>query len=416
MRDRGLPAILLLDEFSRNNIGANLSSLSSMGLEIINSLRDISESSLMRSRKVILLDGCLRKPILPDLELFKEMMELNYYFISQDKESIRIMSSLARCHVMDPLHITYEKLYSIINEDTIALSGLQQEYVDSDIVKTATELSANQNMNVRKVADGYLSLKDALYTQNQKIASMEREIEILKINNSIALSENLELRKYHDDLLQSSIDLARSLDQYEVIFSRDIYNKLDLNQYRNRPVILYLKEYEELVYLNSLLATLLKVFRHQERKAVKVLQLFDSHSSKKISTIPEEYIIIPDSYHSSIVSANDRLVKFGGYQELLGSLLTNTAYIDLLVIVDRKQHNDSVLSGKYISLGMCRNGKNIPKYGLDEKTTITNSPGSELSWEYYAEYAKLNEEERLLFLSSRPIIKYIMQLLRSSRR
>jgi hypothetical protein len=416
MRDRSLPAFLLLDEYSRNKLKVNLTSLTTLGLGVLNSLRDITMQGVQSKSKVFLLDGCLNSPILSDLELFKEVFSLEYVFLSLDEEHLSLMKDLADCYKIDPLTITYEILFAILKGDLISLSGQVSESVDPYIRSLALKLQGSSNPDTRALAKGYLTTSEFLESKDSLLEKVQESLIELRVNYEKVETEKNELVKYHNELLKSSINLTRSIEQYEIIFSRDIYSKLDLKYYAYRPKILYLKEYEELIYLESLLDTLLKTFRSQEKMSVKVLQLFDSESSRKSLTLPDRYQSLGDNFHSMDAESNDFLVKIGPYQELLSLLLTNTLGLDLLIIVDRKHHNETILKGDFLQLGMCRNSKHSSSLGLQESNMITNSPGMPYSWEYYKEYKELSSEELLVSLTSKPIIQNLVALVRAERR
>lgn len=420
MRERNLNTMLLVDEYSRSTSKTNLAELSSMGVYIINNLRDINSSIVATTNKVVLLGGCMQKStIYPDLVLFKEVFDLEYYFLSLDESLNKSMEHLATCYAMDPTVLDYNKVYSIIYDDPLAREGFLSSYAISEVEQIAEELSENPNTKVRKLADAYSSLVSLLSDKESRIRELSQELEIKDVKHQQVLERSDILTKYHHELFESAVEMSRSLSQYEVIFSKDIYDKVSLSQFPRKPNIIYLKEYEELVYFDSFLDTLFQTLRYQGRNKVKVLQLFDSSSSRKILRLPDKYSRLTNHYHESEVYSNDFLAKVGNYQDLLGILLTNTLSLDTLIIVDRKDHNDTVLKGSsFLELALCRNIRYCDTYGLQPNQTISNSPDAELSWHFFPEYATLSDEdkERFMFLSSRPVIRKIIQMHNAFRR
>jgi hypothetical protein len=103
------------------------------------------------------------------------------------------------------------------------------------------------------------------------------------------------------------------------------------------------------------------------------------------------------------------LAKVGPYKEVLHLLLSNQMGADTLIIFDCKYHTGSVVNKSNLNLALARDKEKTIELGVPEKIIVTNNPEDSLSWEYYKEYKELSAEDRLIFLSSRPVIKRFLE-------
>ena len=216
------------------------------------------------------------------------------------------------------------------------------------------------------------------------------------------------------NLLKSAQRSNLSLEQYEMILTKDVYKKVSLLDYDRPPTVLYLKEYQELLHLDSFLWTLYTSIGKQMQKSVKVLKLFDSANSKRVMMESDKYYKLRNGFTASEVLCNDLLVKYGDYTQVLDLLFKNSIDLDILIIVDCKDHNDIVISGNYTLFNMCRNIKKLDVFKLSPNNTIVNnSAKSDLSWNTYRELPKMkNQNDKLIYLSAKPVIQKILKLLR----
>lgn len=131
--------------------------------------------------------------------------------------------------------------------------------------------------------------------------------------------------------------------------------------------------------------------------------------------LPSYYKIIHNSFTNSDVVANDFIAKSGNYLEIFDLLLSNKSSLDLLLVIDCKSVQDIVLSGSMIQLPICRNPKYFETFSLLPSMTISGDPESELYWGDFKELDKIeHDEDKFLFLSSRPVCQKIYKLIDSS--
>lgn len=411
---RNLYATLLLDDQSRVRMKTNISDLSLLGLNIISELNEINENVLDKSRTIIILEDAMRKGGFPsEMSLYKEVWDLEYAFITLDEDLFEVMQTHASCYRLDPSLLDYDKVYGILYNDAGARRDLDKGYIESEFVEIAKEMSVSRDntLKERKLAEAFLSLSSILSTQEKRIKQLHQEKERDSVNLQKAESYSNELESLYFNLLESATAMNRSLRQYEVILTKDIYTKVQLNRYPNRPKILYLKTYEDLIHMNSFIEVLYEMFKLQGRLNVKVLRLYDSSSSREVLALPTQYVLIQNEFVKRDVIVNDFIAKVGGHREILDIILTNHSGLDLLIIVDCKDHSDTAISGQSLQLALCRNEKHLPVYNLDpEMTVVNNSLDSELSWDHYPEYNNLSNDDRFLFLSSRPVMQSIFEM------
>jgi hypothetical protein len=406
---------LLLDDISRSNLKVSISELIMYDVNIITNFRDLTPEFMDKSKKVVILEDYLRKnDTYSDLVLYKELFGLEYIYLGLDDVLLKVMSDVASCYKMDSSIVDYDRLYSVVYSD----EALLQKYIEKEIVVSNVEIFAESVVsnpvyddNVRGLAENYLSLLQVLSDKVDKIDSFKLKVSELMTQLQGGSDYSKELERSYHEMISNAINLNRTLKQYESILSKDVYDKIILSKYVNRPSIIYLKEYEELLHLNSLLSTMAEMFKFQYKKSVKVLRLYDSSRSRRVLTIPKYYEVIQNKFVRRSVIANDFLVKVGNYTRVLDLLLTNHSGLDILIIVDCKDHSDVVLTGTALYLNMCRNIMNLPAYGLDKASTIVNNEkGNSMSWDNYEQYHLMDNQEKFLFLSSRPVMQNIYEL------
>ena len=114
-----------------------------------------------------------------------------------------------------------------------------------------------------KLALDYKQISDLLENTEKKLAQLESDNSAL-MNQNAVLSESSKhweegYRKLFENVLQSN----RKLQQYETIFTSDVYQKVSLRRYPNKPTIVYLKVFSEFVGLQTFIETLVDSFKLQ---------------------------------------------------------------------------------------------------------------------------------------------------------
>ena len=409
--------ILLLDDFSRAAIKTNISELSLYGVCFVNHLEEISNDLLKETKNVVVLEGFLQSAnAISDLKLFKNLLGLHYYLLTANDTWAGEFESLGIAYRCDITALSYDLIQGAVFGD----QSFSDKNADSSLYNNNVELSkrilkdpASFDTRVQALASEFLANKDYIeHVQEDNTKLLDRMLELETLNARLS-NENDRLTDGYKDIMLKAASLNRTLREYETYLTSDIYEKLNIHNYMNKPHIIYIKEFEELVFFNSFLETLVETFRLQAKMSVKVVRLFDASGSHKVSVLPNYYTRIYNSFLTKDIINSDYISKSGDYRELLDILLTNRSGLDLLIIVDSKDFNDIVLSGSMLQLNTCRNVKHMTPLGLTHENTITNSSDTEhfLCWHYFPEFSSFqSKEDQFLFLSSQPVIRQILEL------
>ena len=170
------------------------------------------------------------------------------------------------------------------------------------------------------------------------------------------------------------------------------------------------------MHLDTFIETLYYVFTNQYHKSVKVVRLYDSAKTRKLSTLPNYYYRLYNKFTSEEAIVHNFICKTADYRKLFDVLLTNNSNLDVLLVFDHKDLNDLIFSGSYLQFNLCRTLKHLESYNIKKENTIVNFAGDEekgISWDYYPELKTeemKDRERRFLFLSSRPVITRIYAL------
>ena len=403
-------AILLLDDISRDKIKSNISVLLRNGISIVNTMDEITDSMLSATKTVFVLEGyLLQKASIASLRFYAATLNLEYIFLMQKQPWHFLLKDIGRVYNTDVSDLSMEILQAALYND----HALENEVVST--VEKETFALANQILNRR---EQYSATECKL--ANALLAVNDRESEIIYRNEQASLLcepliyENQSLKnrnqKYleqYTDIFAKAIQLNSALAQYESIFTRDVYTKVDLNTHNDRPAIVYIKECEWLQGFDQLIETLYNAFRIQSKKSVKVLRLFDSSSSRRLQTLPKYYTVIKNRYKMSDMDTANFLVKTGDYYRILDNLLLNRLHLDVLIIIDSKDHSDTVLSGSYIIYNVCGRKSSLLPLHLSAQNTITNDD-TPLHWENFVT-SDLTSSEAFTFLSNQGVIGEILQ-------
>lgn len=413
MEDIDLKCILVLDEHSRIKVKRDITSVSKSGVIVINKLDELSRNMLEQTKVVILLqDYLLKSNALSDLKLFKEMFSLEYYFIGTDRNWLNVMDNYATCFNMDIAMLDYNLLYSVIIGD----KGMQSKYINKeDLDETLTfvdrmKLDNSIPEEVREIAN----LCSTLITNNKALKEvLDSSKSILEYKESKFGAEHATLNDVMDsyeELIKRSALINENLRQYERILTKDVYDIVDVTSSKTRPLIVYFKQYEELIHFNSFLNTLVESIKYQSKYTCKVIRLYDSSRSREVDKLSDRYTILRNEFTNKEFNSEDYIIKVGCHTDVIRLMLENPLGIDILLLVDCKDHNQAITLGHDLIFYCCRNENNIPLFSLNPLNTIVNnSKTSDLSWDTYPNYKKFKHQlDRFNFLSSRPVIKNIL--------
>lgn len=406
-------AIVVLDEESKNVIKSSISAMSLVGLYFVDGLDELSEELVEMTPNVVILEGfLLHTSCLSELKLFKTLYKLKYYFLGSSRY-FRVMQSFAKCYECDLATMDYQTVMAALYGDASFEVLESKNYFDKRKEAKLVMEREDSSSEALEVAKAYLAdsdMFDAIAEEKEKI---QEQVSLLEKENARLLSDREKLLKGFQEVLKESENLNKTLQRYEDIFTKDVYEKLRLHDYSNRPMVIYMKEFEDFLNLDELIETLVFTLRLQDRKSVKVLRLFDSYTSRKLLTVPDYYTVLRNRYVMSEVINNDFLCKSGDYRKILDKILRNEVGLDILILVDSKSYDDIVVSGTMLSFNLCRETAHLSVFKLNETNTLINSEDEdyELYWGFY-DTEEMDNKEKMVFLSSRPAIRKILELSR----
>lgn len=405
-------AIIVLDYHSKQLINRSISDFSKSGIIFVTALNEIDSSMLSITNTVIIFEGFfhIQNPI-ENLKVYKKLLNLDIIYIGN---KLDILSELnIKIFICDIGLLDYNTIQGALSNDKYYSSNDNTTYeVFSEMSIYANDIidSDDYDNSTRQLATSFLTLYNNL-------KKLKKENELLKEDNSIIKAKTLileeENRKYlegYTSLLKDAYKLNETLWQYEGILTKDIYSKLNVTNYPNRPYIVYLKEYQELYHQDTFIDTLFEIFHLQQQKSVKVLRLYDSRTIKSMYMLPEHYYRIGNSYYNKDIIINDFLAKSGDYEKILDLLLTNRSDLNVLIIVDCKSANDIVLTGPIMNINLCRKSEHLSIFNLSDKNTVCCTKDSYLEWGNY-DLNGYDLDDKFLFLSSREVFKRILGLI-----
>lgn len=407
--------MMLLTEDVKPKMKVAVGNLVGYGVDIVGDLREIKPNMLRKSHKLVIL-GTYAYDGLDYLKLFKEILKLDLYLITDDELLISLVSNFITCYRMDYTMINNDMLSSVIYGDSASL----KKYAPSESLLTKKDyleniLNVSDDELLTEVVKDNLKLREILELKNvdenkyrERIRQLESEVK--KNQQDISV-----LSRDYAKLVGDIIEQNKILDKYKIILSKDLYDKVLTVKYPNKPLIIYFKEYQELIYEYSFLTTLRNMINIQCKKSCKILRLHDSYDVTRIKSLENDYGVIGGEFFRSDVVASDMLLSYGNYKKLLDLLLTNDEHLDVLVIVDCKKYDDVVISGSdVIYFNMCRSVKVANYLGKTRSNTITNDGGGETEWSYYPNYKDFKtDKDRFEYLAARPVMQKIYSLVTS---
>lgn len=403
---------LIIPNVVRPDIVTNVSDLSIYGISIYNDIREVTESDFNKSKNFIIV-GRVSLSSISDLKLFKSTFDLNLYFISTDKLLCSIMSDFCTVYNLDYTKIDYSLIVSVLYEDR----ALMEKYLLTDInpkVETldiAKNLLSETDKNVVTLASDYLVLRES-YNDKLETEKLLKQ-EISKINSDLLglYTTNESLINEITSLISQYVDHYQLLKDYKVFFSEDVYDTVSLSSYKERPKIIYFKEYTDFLHFESFIETLTSIIGLQLTSSFKVVRLHDSCDVHRIKVLENKYFTVNDRFLVSDIISNDFILSYGNYVKLFDVILNSP--LDYLVVIDCKKFDNVVLLGDYLKLNLCRNVKDLEVLGLDPYMTIVNNNVNNImSWDTYERYNEFIEDsDRFIYLSSRPVMKKLYELI-----
>jgi hypothetical protein len=407
-------AIILLDPISRKFVNSNIMDTVVRGVEIINNLNEITKEMVQECPNVIVFESFIQNSYgYADLKLFKAILNIKYTFIGVNDDTLDTLKEYGNTFRCSLDEVDFDIIQSAIFQDFAAEDNSASVNGYNGNLRFAENILSNEHNfdeNIVNLAREYTSNLFEWMKDRDSLKLLKNKFQHLNTVNDKLQTENSILVEGFQGLIQDAAKLNGNIKEYEKIMSRDIYEKIDATKYPNRPLIIYLKEFEELIHENSFIETLYEMLRFQGRNSVKVLRLYDGSNCRKVKVLPDYYYRMRNQFLVSDVIANDFLVKVGAYNDVLDIILNNKTGLDVLVIIDCKSMDDVIMSNASLYLNLCRSSNNVVAYGLDYANTVINGVEQEdyLVWSHYTELSQIDSKEtKFLFLASRPVMRTI---------
>lgn len=408
-----LNCILVLDEDVKSSLQSSIYNLTIYGVTIINNIKEITKEMLESTNKVVFL-GAINYNSLENLKFYKEVLELDYYFISDDELILDLVSDFCKCFYLNYVSIDSNLLYSVLMDDKVE----QNKYRPIETKLTRKEeleksLAVATNEDKIKCLKEMILYNDLLSSKLSSEKSLKNKIADLELDLINRITELDLVQSAYDDLLEKVLKQNSVLKDYEIYLTEDLYKSVSTAKYPNRPKILYFKEFQPLIHEYSFFKTLFDMFRVQAKKSCKVIRLHDSHDLVRIKTLENKYKLVNSKFLESDIINSDFILSYGNYSKLFDILLTNKGGLDILIILDCKSFDETVIEdSEMIYFNICRNPNVMSTLGLKPVNTINNNnKDSIMSWDTYAEFSSIKSPgDKFTFLASREVIKRIYSL------
>lgn len=407
-----LNCIVIIDDEIKPKLKTNPADLVIYRVDIISNIRELTEDLINKTKRVVIV-GNYNVNGLEDLKLFKDILDLDLYFIGDDELMVRLMSKYCKSYLVDYTVLTSNLLSAVLYNDT----GSIQKYTptskyltEPDVVNSIRNNTTNEL--IINLCNSYDRLREHL---DLSLKQEDKDIkEIARLSSQIInhLNEIDQSSRAYQELVEKVIKQNKLFKDFEIVFSKDLYEHISLSQYKHKPKILYFKEYQPLMHEYSFITTVVNAIRFQGGKSCKVLRLHDSDDILRIKTLEDRYKVINNEFLESDILANDLILSYGNYKKIMNLLLTNKINLDILIIYDCKHYEDVVVNGGGVAyFNVCRNQQIAEKLGLKGTNTIVNNGTSPLSWDTYINYDEIEDSSKLFeILSARDCIQRIFRI------
>lgn len=409
-----MQAVLLVDNFSRMNSNINILELKRHDITIISDLKELLYLDV-KDIPIIILDGYVHKELgMSELILYKDLLELEYIFISDNNILLESMRVHAKVYALSTDVITYNMLTAAINQDVLALAQLSTE-PKPKFEKIAKMVLTNPNVadpNLKDMAFTLLSLLDV----NQKSQNLQEynlaKIQELETQLRVKDIKLKHLTEYVDRLLAQTIEVNNTLKEYSFLCDKDVLTKVNLDEFKDKPNVIYFKEHGDFLHIGSFIRTMYDVLKKQYEAPTKVLWILDKNNPNRLDYVPDFFTVFAGGvYSKASIHTSDFLCTTSGYVDIIRHLCNNTSSVTNLIIIDSKQTKDCVLyDADYIKFDLCRTSTRVARLNLFEGRTLVNEgTDKKLSWDYYPNYQLLDKQDLMLFLANRPVIQHICE-------
>lgn len=398
---------IVLTNSNKDKVNSSIADLTTFGISIINNIRELNKFNYDLSRRVVIL-GDVTADEISDYTLFKKVLNLDLYYINTSDVQLELMRDISKVFNMSFNNINTNFLVSIFYNDKQLMKTFNYEFNDEELLEE--KLTAMNSSNVDLLLNRYKSLKYKMNTIIDSKKLLEEQTEKIGSNLLSTYKNNESLTRELSRLISQYSDHYNSLKDYKILFTEDVYDTVNLTEFKKTPKIIYIKEYTELVHLNSFLTVLMNIIKLQKRSSVKLLRLYDSSDINRIKLLEESHLVVNGYFNDSKVINSDLILSYGGYRRLIETIIQTP--LDYLIILDCKKFDNVVVLGDVLRLNTCRNPKDLDTFKLSNYNTITNNSNRTLSWNTYENYNKFKQDiDRFNYLSGRPIFKKIFELI-----
>lgn len=407
--------IFVLDFFTRSTISTGTAEWSQLGIIFVNDLSEITEEMLTRTKTVFVAAPYFNNPdAMAQVRVLHTMFNLEFIFLGLDEAWFNEMQQYGKVYRADVSLITHDVLMAALYNDSTLEGAKNDTSLFDDSLELAKSVIENPNGETSyRLAMSLLSMDRRFSEQSAQAKEQREQLQKLSAHCSVLEKENKKLEEGYTKILRDSFKLYNTLQEYEGILTRDIYEKVDLGKYNTKPLVLYFKEYEEILNFQYFVQTLYELFRMHEKNSVKILMLFDSKTSRRMKVLPDYVKQIHNKYMTRDVLMNDFIAKSGDHRQILDLLLTNKILLNFLIIIDCKNYNDVTITGSYLPFNLCREPAHLQSYELSLDNTIVSYPveGSQLVFdEVRTDLA--TKEDTFLYLSNKEVFQRILELTR----
>lgn len=252
--DKHLRAILYLDDTSRLKIKTNVSEIGLYGISFINNFSELTKELISETKTLIILEGYFNKAnSVSDLILYKELFDLNIFCLGNVSQYAGRLNDIATLYSCDITFLDFDLIQSAVYGDTTLAKSPEDLQADMtqtanrDLAKRILKDTVNYNAKLRSLANEFLSKDDALTLTTEERDDYKEKYNLASAKVLKLAKENDKLVEGYADIVQKVIKLNNSLKVYESVLSADVYEKVDLTKYTNRPLIIYFKEFRRFV-------------------------------------------------------------------------------------------------------------------------------------------------------------------------
>lgn len=403
---------LILSNDTRQDMISTIADLAIYNISVYNSIRELKKSDYERSNKIVVL-GKIDVDSISDLKVYKDILNLDIYYLSNDRLLGSLMDSIAQVFILDYTRLDYNLLLSLFYKDSSIVNKYKlNAYSEKLTVNSLVDKFADSNDgNISLISKEYKVLRSFLEEKLRDEKLLVDQITKLQSQLVGMYSTNSSLSNEIDRLIVQYTKHHNKLKDYKIIFSGDFYDIIDLGKYKKKPRIVYFKEYQDFIHLESFISTLSNIIKIQKQCSFKVVRLHDSCDVHRINVAKTyDYLEVDGKFLASEVIENDYILSYGNYVKLFDLILNSP--LDYLIVIDCKKIDNVIFLGNYLKMNLCRNESAIDILNLLEYSTIVNNSDRVLSWDTYDRYGEfMNDNDLFTFLSSRPVMQRLSSML-----